>query len=125
MDAMKREIKSMEDIRFMVDSFYALVREDELIGPIFNDRIGDKWPEHLEKMYRFWQSLLLHEHTYQGAPFVPHASMPIFEAHFNRWVLLFEQNINAHFEGEIAAEALARAANIARIFHAKREALRH
>ncbi|WP_432329955.1 group III truncated hemoglobin [Mucilaginibacter sp. P25] len=53
----------------MVDSFYTKIRQDDLLGPIFNERIGDKWSEHLEKMYSFWQTTLLGEHTYSGRPF--------------------------------------------------------
>ena len=58
---MKKEIENLEDIKLLVDGFYYSVRKDELLSPIFNEIIGDKWPEHLEKMYRFWQSILLEE----------------------------------------------------------------
>lgn len=121
---MKRTIETIDDIRFMVDTFYARVREDGLIGPIFNGRIGDRWPEHLEKMYRFWQTVLLEEHTYQGAPFRPHADLPVYLEHFERWVELFEQNLLEHFEGDKADEALERAGKMAKMFHSKREFLR-
>jgi hemoglobin len=120
----KREIKSMDDTRFMVDSFYENVRKDELIGPIFHERIGNTWPEHPEKMYRFWQNLLLDEHTYHGVPFAPRATMPVFEEHFARRLQLFGENLNRHLMGEVAEEALKRAANIIRIFHSKRETIR-
>ena len=60
----KRDIDAIEDIKLMVDSFYGKVREDAMLSFIFNDRIQDRWPEHLEKMYRFWQTVLLDEHTY-------------------------------------------------------------
>jgi truncated hemoglobin YjbI len=69
---MKKDIENIDDIRLLVDSFYGTVREDDLIGPIFLGKITD-WPVHLEKMYRFWQTILLEEYTYNGAPFPPHA----------------------------------------------------
>ena len=121
---MKREIQTLDDIKLLVDTFYERVRADELIGPIFNERIGNCWPEHLDKMYRFWQTILLEEHTYQGAPFRPHADMPVHLPHFERWVELFEQNLLAHFEGDKADEALERAGKMAAMFHSKREFLR-
>eukprot|EP01038_Epipyxis_sp_PR26KG_P001891 gene1891-2670_t len=97
---MKRTIENLDDIRFLVDTFYTRVRADELIGPIFNERIGERWPEHLDKMYRFWQTILLEEHTYEGAPFRPHADLPVHLEHFERWVALFEENLLQHFEGD-------------------------
>lgn len=121
---MKRTIENLEDIRFMVNTFYERVRADGLIGPIFNERIGDRWPEHLDKMYRFWQTILLEERTYEGAPFRPHADLPVFLEHFERWVELFEANLLQHFEGDKADEALERAGKMAKLFHSKREFLR-
>ncbi|HEV8082029.1 MAG TPA: group III truncated hemoglobin [Chitinophagaceae bacterium] len=69
-----KEIISLDDIKKLVDTFYDKVRRDQLIGPIFNGRIQDRWPQHLEKMYTFWQTVLLGEHTYFGTPFPPHAT---------------------------------------------------
>ena len=74
---MKNEIISLTDIKLLVDTFYGKVREDELLKDVFNNKIQDRWPEHLEKMYRFWQTVLLEEHTYYGSPFLPHAKLPV------------------------------------------------
>lgn len=119
-----KDIETLEDVKKMVDTFYESVRNDDLIGPIFNERIGDRWPEHLDKMYRFWQTILLEEHTYHGAPFRPHIDMPVYLEHFERWVELFEKNIIFHFAGEKADEALERAGKMAKMFHAKHEYMR-
>ena len=51
---MKADIQDIEDIKLLVDTFYDNIRKDELLAPIFNDKIEDRWPEHLEKMYRFF-----------------------------------------------------------------------
>ena len=53
----------LDDIKILVDTFYDKARQDTLLGPIFEGVIEDRWPEHLEKMYRFWQTVLLGEHT--------------------------------------------------------------
>lgn len=122
---MTKEIISIADIRVLVDAFYGKVRKDELLKDIFNNVIGDNWPTHLEKMYRFWQTVLLGEHTYSGMPFPPHAKLPVGKEHFERWLLLFYQTIDEHFEGEKADEAKWRAQKMAEMFHYKIEYFRN
>lgn len=121
----QKQIIELDDIKLLVDSFYGKVREDELLAPIFNNRIGEKWPEHMEKMYRFWQTVLLGEHTYYGSPFVPHAQLPVDKKHFNQWMALFNQTIDEHFRGDKAEEARWRAGKMAEMFHYKIEFYRN
>lgn len=118
---MKRDIENMDDIKLMVDTFYQRIRENEVLGPIFQERIENRWQEHLDKMYRFWQTILLGERTYTGAPFPPHAKMPIDESHFIIWVKHFTQTVDDFFEGENAEEAKKRATLMAAIFNSKLE----
>ena len=87
-----------------------------MLGPIFDGIIQDRWPIHLEKMYRFWQTVLLSEHTYSGSPFLPHASMPLTREHFDRWLDLFYKTIDDHFQGDKAYEAKWRANKMAEMF---------
>ncbi|MEO6837769.1 MAG: group III truncated hemoglobin [Ginsengibacter sp.] len=115
----KKDILSLEDIKLLVDTFYDKVRKDQLIGPIFNDRIQDHWPQHLAKMYTFWQTVLLGEHTYYGSPFPPHAQLPVEKEHFERWLALFSQTLEELFTGEIAKEAIWRANKMAEMFQYK------
>lgn len=112
----KKDLLSLDDIRNLVDSFYGKVRSDELLAPIFNERIRDQWPVHLEKMYRFWQTVLLGEHTYTGSPFPPHASLPVDKSHFEQWLKLFKQTLDEQFSGEKAKEAKWRADKMAEMF---------
>ncbi len=114
-----KDINHISDIRILVDTFYARVQEDELLGPVFNNVIQNQWPEHLEKMYRFWQTVLLGEHTYYGSPFPPHARLPIGEEHFNRWLELFSDTVSALHTGPKADEALWRAQKMAQMFQFK------
>ncbi|WP_295767215.1 group III truncated hemoglobin [uncultured Mucilaginibacter sp.] len=115
----KREILNLQDIKVLVDGFYESVRHDELLGPVFNARIENRWPEHLEKMYKFWQTLLLDQHTYNGRPFPPHATLPVEHQHFERWKAIFNATIDEHFTGTKANEAKQRAQNIAKMFEIK------
>jgi hemoglobin len=116
---MKNDISNLPDIELLVNTFYSSIRADKHLGPIFNERIGDKWPEHLEKMYRFWQTILLDEYTYQGRPFPPHANLPVDESHFKQWLAIFEQTVKENFEGEKANEAIWRAGKMAEMFNYK------
>ncbi|MBO0323784.1 group III truncated hemoglobin [Muricauda sp. CAU 1633] len=116
---MKNEIRNREDIKLLVDTFYGKVKINPLLGPIFNDTIGDDWSGHLEKMYAFWQTVLFHEKAYQGTPFHPHLSLPIGKDHFEQWLKLFQQTIDENFEGQIAEMAMFRANKIAEMFQYK------
>ena len=111
-----KDIANYEDIKQLVDSFYTKVREDELLGVIFNKVIEDRWAVHLDKMYRFWQTVLLSEHTYNGSPFAPHAKLPVGKDHFVRWKELFCATIDDLFAGEKADEAKWRADKMGDMF---------
>ena len=117
----KTAISNLEDVKMLVDQFYGKVQKDDLIGPIFNEVIQDNWGVHLQKMYSFWQTLLLNEHTYHGAPFLPHMELPIDPHHFDRWMELFTETVDEHFEGEVANEAKWRASKMASLFMSKLE----
>jgi hemoglobin len=115
----KRDIVAIEDIKLMVDSFYGKIQKDAILSFIFNDRIRDRWSEHLEKMYKFWQTVLLDEHTYFGAPFPPHATLDINYTHYERWVQLFNETIDHLFIGDKAQEAKWRGQKMAQVFLAR------
>lgn len=110
------DIQNLEDIQLLVNSFYDRVRKNELLGPIFNERIGDRWPGHLEKMYRFWQTVLLEDHTYFGSPFPPHAQLPVDQVHFDTWLQLWHSTVDQYFQGRKADEAKWRGDKMAAMF---------
>ncbi len=116
---MKNDIQNLVDIQLLVDTFYNKIREDHLLKDIFNNKIQDRWPEHLTKMYSFWQTVLLEEHTYYGSPFVPHAKLPIDLEHFDQWLLLFTETVDDLFEGEKAEKAKWQGNRMAQMFHSK------
>ncbi|WP_152268944.1 group III truncated hemoglobin [Agriterribacter humi] len=115
------DILNLEDVKKLVDAFYGKVRENDLLAPVFNERIKDRWPEHLAKMYTFWQTILLEERTYFGSPFPPHAKLPVEHAHFGEWMKLFTQTVDELFTGEKAKEAKWRAGKMAEMFEYKIE----
>ena len=118
---MKNDIQNLTDITILVDTFYGKVRENPLLKDIFNNIIQDRWPEHLAKMYNFWQTVLLDKHTYYGSPFVPHAKLPVELEHFDKWLLLFNATVDELFEGEKAEKAKWQGQRMAQMFHSKIE----
>lgn len=74
----------------LVEEFYARVRNDALIGPVFADRIAD-WTPHLARMKLFWSSVALSTGVYQGRPMPKHLPLPIDARHFDRWLELFRE----------------------------------
>ena len=77
-------------IRTLVHTFYARVRIDPLLGPIFNRAIQD-WDAHLDKLCAFWSSVTLMTGRYKGTPMQAHAALPeITPAHFERWLAIFQ-----------------------------------
>ncbi len=113
------DILDLDDVKLLVDTFYDKVRDNELLSPIFNGVIDDKWPVHLEKMYGFWQTLLLDTPAYSGSPFLKHAKLPIEKQHFDTWISLFNETIDEHFVGVKADEAKWRAARMSEMFQYK------
>lgn len=76
-------------ISVLVTAFYAQVRNDQLIGPIFEEKVDD-WNHHLEKLCAFWSSVVLMTGRYHGQPMQAHLSLPIRAEHFERWLEIFE-----------------------------------
>ncbi|WP_161890166.1 group III truncated hemoglobin [Pontibacter russatus] len=114
-----KDILTLEDIRQLVDLFYERVRADALLGPIFEERIQDNWARHLEIMYRFWQTVLLGELTYQGSPGAKHITLPVGGEHFEKWLSIFNTTVDELFNGSKATEAKWRAARMAEMFAGK------
>lgn len=110
------DIETREEVRLLVDSFYAKVQKDDLLAPVFSHV---DWPHHLPVMYNFWSSILLGDMSYQGNPFQKHIGLPINASHFERWLQLFTETVDDHFAGEVATEAKNRAQTIAAMFQHK------
>lgn len=73
----------------MVETFYARIRKDSLLGPIFAERIAD-WPVHMARMKAFWRSILHNSGEFSGNPMARHLAIPgLEEAHFAHWLELF------------------------------------
>lgn len=103
-----------EEIRALVEAFYARVRADERLGPIFAARVDD-WPAHIERLTDFWHSLMLSSGRYKGNPFAAHQKLApdLDAALFERWLALWEEATNEAFPPEIAVRFQFKARRVA------------
>ena len=99
-------------IERLVRGFYAKVRTDAVLAPIFEARIRD-WEPHLEQMCAFWSSVALMSGRYHGTPMVKHLPLPVDAGHFDRWLDLFETTAREVCPPEAAAYFVERARRIA------------
>ena len=99
-------------IERLVGTFYARIRDDALLGPIFAARVED-WDTHLKKMCAFWSSVALMSGRYSGQPMQAHLPLPVDETHFARWLAIFEETANEVCTTAGAAHFMERARRIA------------
>ena len=99
----------------LVDGFYAKVRADAQLAPIFANAIADdQWEPHLAKMRDFWSSVMLTTGRYKGNPVAVHMAVAGMEPHlFGRWLELFGEACDELFEPDIADAFRAKAVRIA------------
>lgn len=97
----------------LVHAFYARIRADATLGPIFAGEISD-WAPHLAKMCDFWSSVVLMTRRYDGRPVPAHVKIPgLDHAHFEHWLALFEATAREFCPPEAAAIFIDRAGRIA------------
>lgn len=103
------DLDSPERIREFVEAFYALVLGDELLAPIFLDVAAIDLATHLPIIRSYWEKLLLGNEDYKRHTMNIHralnAKRPLDAVAFERWLKLFGQALDAHFEGPLAERA--------------------
>ena len=124
----KKDINTREDLALLVDSFYIKIRQDETLGPIFNNAIND-WEKHLDHLTTFWESSLFFsrklEQKYIGNPLEIHVKVDkennnsITELHFGIWLNFWMQTIDELFQGEVADNAKRRARKMGSFLYLK------
>jgi hemoglobin len=106
-------------ISAVVDAFYAKVRTDPLLGPVFNSAIAPQdWPQHIALIADFWSSMLLGSGRYGGRPMPKHLRLAdvVNDAHFERWLSLFKATVEELCEPQIAALFVDRAERVGQSF---------
>jgi len=109
---------SEDEIRQLVVEFYRRARRDPMLGPVFDQAIGQSdaaWQTHLDHLQDFWSAIMLTSGRYHRDPFSAHLRIKAIEpAMFDRWLALFEATAVELFAPEIAAAFTDRARRIAR-----------
>lgn len=117
------DLDTPEQITDMVRRFYTSVNTDDIVGPVFNDVAQVDWDRHIPKLTAFWARALLGIAGYQGNPFARHAHIhetsPLTPAHFERWLALFEANLDQRWAGPNTERARALVHNVARVHAAQ------
>lgn len=103
-----------QQLATLVDRFYAKVREDAVLGPVFNGAISD-WPHHLGKMVDFWSSVMLTSGRYKGNPMMMHLKhvARIRPVMFDRWLELWRETARESLNEVGAVAVIAKAERIA------------
>lgn len=120
----KKDIKTRDDVFMLVEEFYKKVRQDEILGPFFNETIKD-WDAHLQHLTTFWESSLFLKTRYYGDPLEAHIKVDkafnhsINELHFGIWLNLWSQTINELYEGDNAENAKRRARKMGTFIYLK------
>ena len=108
-----------ESLTALVHGFYADVRADPLLGPVFEDALRDRWEPHLARMVDFWSTVALGSKSFSGNVFGKHMALPgVTPAHFTAWVRLWSKPTAQLFSPDEAQELQITAHGIARnLFH--------
>lgn len=82
-------------IPLLVDTFYDRVRAHPQLGPVFEARLAGRWPEHMEKMKRFWSAVAFKDGGYGGKPVMAHQGVANLDAPlFQVWLGLFSATLD-------------------------------
>ena len=104
-----------ENLATLVHGFYADVRADPLLGPVFERTIGAHWDAHLARMVEFWSTVALGTRSYRGDVFGKHTALEgVTPAHFAAWVRLWALHTGRLFAPDVARDLQAVAHGMAR-----------
>lgn len=107
-----KQITNRNDINILVSVFYSKIREDDILGSIFNTHIAnDLWEGHLDKLTDFWETNLFGLAKFKGNPTLKHINVDknlgykIEQKHFDSWLQIWFETINELYEREYAEKA--------------------
>jgi hemoglobin len=116
-------------IELLINAFYSKVKQDELLGPIFNDAQNFSWETHIPVMIDFWETLLLGTDSYRGNAMRKHMDLhrrsPLTTEHFDQWKKLFYETLEEIFEGPGVIEARKRVESIGGLMQYKLQELKN
>jgi hemoglobin len=123
----RADIETRADCELLVRTFYGRALTDPIIGWLFTDVAKLDLEEHVPRITRFWETMLLGAQTYGGGAFRPHlelnAKTPLKAGHFERWLYLWRITVDELFEGERAELAKDHATRVAAAFESRLRAV--
>lgn len=109
---MKKDIESRIDLEDLIEAFYTKLKADEQIGFIFTEAVILDFDKHLPVVCDFWESVLLNNPVYKGNVMHKHIDLDkkvkLLPEHFDRWGIIFLEEINQRFEGDTTDELIRR-----------------
>lgn len=106
-----------DDVKRLIEDFYARAFADELIGHIFTDVAHMDLATHLPVMCDFWETVLFRTGTYRRNALHVHLDLhhraPLTGEHFARWLDLWKATVDDLFAGPKAELAKTQATRIA------------
>ena len=117
------DIETRSDIELLMNAFYAKALADDTIGFFFTEIVPLNMETHIPLIVDFWETVLLGESKYKGNVMQVHQHIhglsAFKEAHFAKWVFLFQQTVTELFAGARAELAKQRAESIATLMRIK------
>lgn len=95
-------------IEEVVKHFYARVRMDPVLGPLFNTILSNDpniWRIREAKIANFWANAILHERSYDGNPMLVHSGISALDPDmFVNWLALFDQTLSDELPANLALQ---------------------
>lgn len=117
------DIETRADLERVLEAFYKSVFSDDVISYFFLQVVPLNLETHLPVIADFWEAVVLGTQQYSKNVMAVHqqihAKAPIEKKHLERWLLLFTQTIDAHFDGPNATLMKQRAVSIATLMQRK------
>lgn len=122
LDVVPVQMADLHDRAQVHDAVVAFYREivfDDLLEPLFDEVAEVDWAEHIPKLIDYWCRVLFGEVGYAGFVLGAHRRVhdlePFTAEHFERWLHLWEQTIDASWAGPVAEQAKGHARRIAAV----------
>lgn len=118
-----KDIENRQDIEKLFTIFYEKVFVDEVIGYFFTEVAKTNIETHLPHIADFWEMVLFQKEGYSKNVLQVHQHLheqsQMSAAHFHRWIKIFYETVDAHFEGEYAEKAKQRGLSVATVIQTK------
>lgn len=114
------DIASRADLESLLRSFYDRALLDPLLRRVFVEVAHMDLDAHLPIICDFWNRVLFNEGVYNGRTMHVHRQLhslhTLHQAHFDRWLQLWNEALDDNFEGPVTEQARRHAARMAAVF---------